>query len=139
MIKRYSIFTGGLTALFLIAVITALSAGYGFAAEAASGIEFVDTKTVCMVNDRAMGKEQIPVEVGGKTYYGCCKMCVGNLTNKREYRYSTDPVSGNEVDKAAAYIVQKPNGEVFYFESPENAKKHMAMSVPEVPAGAPAN
>ncbi len=138
MIKRYSIFTGALMALFFVAAVS-LSAGYGVAAEAASGVAFVETKTVCMVNDRAMGKDQIPVEVGGKTYYGCCKMCVGNLTNNREYRYSTDPMSGNEVDKAAAYIVQKPGGDVIYFESEENAKKHIAMSGTDVKTGAPAN
>ncbi len=138
MIKRYSIFTGGLMAFLFVAALS-LSAGYGYAAEVASGTSFVETKTVCMVNDRAMGKDQIPVEVGGKTYYGCCKMCVGNLTNKREYRYSTDPVSGNEVDKAMAYIVQKPGGDVIYFESKENATKHIAMSGTDVKTGAPAN
>jgi len=86
----------------------------------------VQTSYVCMVNDKYMGKEQIPVPYEGKTYYGCCKGCVGNLQNNRAVRYSIDPATGKEVDKATAYIVMKPNGtsEVLYFESEESYKKY---------------
>lgn len=86
----------------------------------------VQTNYVCMVNDKYMGKEQIPVEYKGKIYYGCCKGCVGNLQNNRSVRYSIDPATGKEVDKATAYIVMKPNGtsEVLYFESEESYKNY---------------
>jgi len=82
---------------------------------------------VCYVNNSYMGREQIPVEVDGKTYYGCCEGCVDQLKNIRETRYAVDPLTGNEVDKAVAYIVLKPNGdgEVLYFESEDNALKYL--------------
>jgi YHS domain-containing protein len=89
-------------------------------AEAAQGLKLKkidDPSYVCMVNNEVMGKPQIPVKVGNQTYYGCCKMCVGTLTNDRKARFAKDPVSGREVDKAKAFIGAKPNGEVLYFES----------------------
>ena len=79
-----------------------------------------NTSHVCMVNNEDMGKPQIPVTVGEQTYYGCCKMCVGTLTNDRKARFAIDPVSGKEVDKAKAVIGAKPNGEVLYFENEKN-------------------
>jgi len=85
----------------------------------------VESSYVCYVNNKYMGKEQIPVEVNGKTYYGCCQGCVGNLKNNRKVRYSTDPYTGEEVDKATAYIVVKGNGsqEVYYFRNRANYEK----------------
>jgi YHS domain-containing protein len=82
----------------------------------------VQTSYVCFVNNKYMGKEQIPVEVNGKTYYGCCQGCVGNLQKNRKTRYAVDPYSKKEVDKSIAYIVVKPGGtgEVLYFESENN-------------------
>jgi YHS domain-containing protein len=81
---------------------------------------------VCMVNNKYLGKEQIPVPYEDKVYYGCCKGCVGNLQNNRAVRYSIDPGTGKEVDKATAYIVMQPgdSGEVFYFESEESYRKY---------------
>lgn len=76
-----------------------------------------DPSHVCMVNNEVMGKPQIPIKVADKTYYGCCKMCVGKLTNNKSARMAVDPVSGKEVDKSTATIGAKPNGEVLYFES----------------------
>lgn len=80
---------------------------------------------VCYVNNNYMGIEQIPVEVDGKTYYGCCEGCVDKLKNIRETRYALDPLTGAEVDKATAYIVLKPNSGavVLYFQSEENYLK----------------
>lgn len=80
---------------------------------------------VCYINNAYMGKEQIPVQVDGKIYYGCCEGCVDKLKNVRETRYALDPLTGKEVDKAEAYIVLKPNGngEVLYFESEDNFLK----------------
>ena len=86
---------------------------------------FVKPELVCMVNDRIMGAPQIPVEVEGKTYYGCCAGCVGALKNDESVRYATDPITGNRVDKAKAYILAGPQGIALYFESPESAKKYL--------------
>lgn len=53
-----------------------------FAEEAAQVSEHwlkpVEAEYVCMVNDTVFEKPQIPVEVGDKTYYGCCMGCVSN-------------------------------------------------------------
>lgn len=86
----------------------------------------LESSLVCYVNNAYMGKEQIPVEVDGKIYYGCCEGCVDKLKNMREIRFALDPLTGKEVDKALAFIVLKPdgNGEVLYFESEENYIKY---------------
>ncbi|OYX20226.1 MAG: hypothetical protein B7Z16_06895 [Algoriphagus sp. 32-45-6] len=65
----------------------------------------VEPSLVCMVNDAYMGKPQIPVPVNGKTYYGCCEMCVDKLNNIESARIAIDPFSGNQVDKSEAFIV----------------------------------
>lgn len=70
-----------------------------------------------MVNDQFMGRPQIPVEVDGKTYFGCCPMCKDRLANDPSFRVATDPVSGNSVDKATAVLAKRPDGEIVYFES----------------------
>jgi len=77
----------------------------------------VKTENVCMVNDEDMGKPQVPIKVKGKTYYGCCSMCVSSLTNDLKARQGTDPVSGHAVDKADAIIGAKADGSVLYFEN----------------------
>lgn len=81
---------------------------------------------VCMVNDMEMGKPQIPVQVGDKIYYGCCEGCTGALKNDRSARYSKDPATGREVDKAKAFITSNQDGTVLYFESEETARKYHA-------------
>ena len=78
-----------------------------------------DPSTVCMVNDQFMGAAQIPVQVEGKTYYGCCKMCEARLGNEPEARTARDPVSQKDVDKATAVIGKDAAGKVLYFESEE--------------------
>lgn len=86
----------------------------------------VETKYVCMINNQKFDKEQIPVEVAGKTYYGCCEMCKETLKNKPASRMAVDPVSGKKVNKAAAVIGATASGKVFYFENAENMKKYNA-------------
>ncbi len=86
----------------------------------------VEPKTVCMVNEQAMGKDQIPVEVDGKTYYGCCEMCKKALADNAEKRVSVDPVTGKQVDKAKAVIAAQEDGRVWYFESDETLAKYNA-------------
>lgn len=84
---------------------------------------------VCMVNNAYMGKPQIPVPVNGKTYYGCCEMCVGTLNNNETARIATDPFSGKLIDKTEAYIVLvEEEGDVAYFESEQNFLKFRKIS-----------
>jgi hypothetical protein len=40
-----------------------------------SGLTKVDPKKICMLTNKLFDKEQIPVPIKGRTYYGCCKMC----------------------------------------------------------------
>lgn len=76
-----------------------------------------DRSLVCMVNNQFMGRPQIPIEVDGRTYYGCCEMCKGRLGSDPSSRVSTDPVSGNTVDKATAVIGRVGDGRTLYFEN----------------------
>lgn len=84
---------------------------------AASLTLVTDRSLVCMVNNQFMGRPQIPIEVGGRTYYGCCEMCRGRLGSDPSTRVSTDPVSGSTVDKATAVIGRNRDGRTLYFES----------------------
>ena len=84
----------------------------------------VETKMVCMINEHAMGKEQIPIEIEGRTYYGCCDMCKKALAADAAKRVAVDPVSGKQVDKATAVIAKQEDNRVFYFESEESLAKY---------------
>ena len=64
---------------------------------AGTGIEKLLNSQVCMVNNRFMGKDQIPVAVNDKTYYGCCEGCVSKLKNGTDLRYSSDLLTGEKV------------------------------------------
>jgi YHS domain-containing protein len=79
-----------------------------------------DTSQVCMVNNQFMGRPQIPVEVDGKTYYGCCAMCKGRLQSDAAARTAVDPVTNAPVDKASAVIGKTATGSVVYFANLEH-------------------
>ncbi|MEY8021332.1 hypothetical protein ACA086_08385 [Muriicola sp. E247] len=84
----------------------------------------VPNELVCMVNDAYMGKLQMPVPVNGKTYYGCCQMCVKTLNENEQARTGIDPFSNQKVDKTEAFIVvMAVDGKVAYFESEESFLK----------------
>lgn len=87
-----------------------------------SVISPIDSKYVCMINEQSFNKEQIPVEIEGKTYYGCCQSCEAKLKSDPSSRNAVDPVSGRHVDKATAVIGTTTDGTVYYFESEENLK-----------------
>jgi YHS domain-containing protein len=111
-----------------IALLVALSLLLSIAAFAedvqpVGALEKVEPKTVCMINEHAMGKDQIPVEVEGRTYYGCCEMCKKALAQDASKRVAVDPVSGKQVDKATAVIAAQEDGRVFYFENDANLAK----------------
>ncbi|MEE8299116.1 MAG: hypothetical protein V3R67_07015 [Thermodesulfobacteriota bacterium] len=88
--------------------------------QTSSSLTEVDSKYVCMVTNQLFVKEQIPVELEGKTYYGCCEMCKAKIKNNPQSREATDPVSGKKVDKAEAIIGATTDGSIYYFESEEN-------------------
>lgn len=86
-----------------------------------------EASQVCMVNDQFMGREQIPVVVEGKTYFGCCEMCKGRLASDASHRTAKDPVSGKMVDKATAVIGKRESGDVVYFENEANFAAYRAL------------
>ena len=83
----------------------------------AEPLQKVQAQRVCMMNNTLFDKDQIPVAVEGKTYFGCCEMCKARLAEDPTMRKATDPVTGKPVDKAKAVIGAKPDGKVLYFES----------------------
>lgn len=72
------------------------------------------------VNDQYMGAPQIPVEVAGKMYFGCCAACRDKLMTDVAVRTAHDPVTHAVVDKSTAVIGRAPDGKVLYFASEEN-------------------
>jgi YHS domain-containing protein len=76
-----------------------------------------DHKKICMVTNKAFEKDQIPIEVEGRTYYGCCEMCKTALSSDPEKRTAVDPISNKKVDKSSAVIGVDPKGRVLYFEN----------------------
>ena len=112
---------------FVLGVMLVLAAFAGLADETANDkVVAVESKNVCMINDRSMANEQIPVEVDGKTYFGCCPMCKERLVKDEASRFAVDPVSGKKVDKAKAVIGALPGAKVLYFESKENLERYNA-------------
>ncbi len=104
----------------LVPILALLVASLAFAAP----LKRVETKKVCMINNQVFEKDQIPVQVQGRTYYGCCEMCKERLAKDAAAREATDPVTGKTVDKAKAVIGAQPDGSVLYFESEETFKKY---------------
>jgi YHS domain-containing protein len=88
-----------------------------------------DVSEVCMVNNQFMGRAQIPVVVEGRTYFGCCEMCKGRLAKDATARVAKDPVSGNDVDKSAAVIAKRQDGQVLYFENAQNLERFQAGAI----------
>jgi len=83
-----------------------------------------DASTVCMVNNTYMSAPQIPIQVDGRTYFGCCEMCKGRLERDPSARVAVDPVSGRQVDKATAVIGRDGSNRVLYFENEQNYRKY---------------
>lgn len=102
-----------------VAVVLSVVIAHGLLAQLALAAEAVrvPTERVCMVQDRLFADPQIPVEVEGKTYYGCCPMCAGRLREDLSLRQAVDPVTGRTVDKASALAAANPDGSILYFES----------------------
>ena len=106
-----------------LAFVCLLALGLGVA-QAAEPLQRVEAKKVCMINNQLFAKDQIPVEVQGKTYYGCCEMCKERLAKDADARTGTDPVTGKPVDKATAVIAALEDGSVLYFESEKTFEQY---------------
>ncbi len=91
-----------------------------------TGITKLVNSQVCMINNRFMNSEQIAVPLNNKTYYGCCEGCVKALKDDSATHYISDPLSGEQVDKAIAFIIGKPGSkeDVLYFKSEANARAY---------------
>lgn len=121
-------------------ILTILMAFFAVPAMAAEGshkhadswLKPVEAKMVCMMNDKVFDKEQMAIEIEGKTYYGCCPMCKEMLGKDPSKRAATDPVSGNKVDKATAVIGADTHGMTYYFENEENLHKFASGPMPEM-------
>ena len=112
------------TLLFAALLLVSFSAFAEETVKPAGKLSRVETKMVCMINEHAMGKEQIPIEIEGRTYYGCCDMCKKALAADATKRVAVDPVSGKQVDKATAVIAAQEDGRVFYFENEASLAKY---------------
>lgn len=88
----------------------------------AIGLQRVEAKKVCMINERVFENDQIPIEIDTKTYYGCCPMCKAALEEDASKRTAVDPVSKKTVDKAVAVIGADKLGRVYYFENEANMR-----------------
>jgi hypothetical protein len=93
-----------------------------------TAITKLPNKQVCMINNRFMNSDQIAVPIDNKTYYGCCEGCVKALNEDSTTHYTADPLSGDQVDKAIAYIIGKPGSkeDVLYFKTETNAREYFA-------------
>lgn len=120
----------------ILTILMALAAFPALAADPApqtdGWLKPVEAKHVCMMNDRAFDKEQMAIEIEGKTYYGCCPMCKEMLKNDASKRTAIDPVSKKSVDKAAAVIGADPHGMTYYFENDENFQTYAKGPMPEM-------
>ena len=123
---------------FLLCLILAFIVLPAFATEPAnhqhadSWLRPVEAKYTCMMNNAVYDKEQMAIEVEGKTYYGCCAMCKDMLQKDPSKRSATDPVSGKSVDKASAVIGADKQDRVYYFENNENFHKFASGPMPEM-------
>lgn len=86
----------------------------------------IDARMVCMVRNHAFDEPQIPIEIKGRTYYGCCEMCKNMLAKERKQRTAIDPVSRRKIDKAAAVIGVGANKGILYFENESNLERYNA-------------
>jgi len=111
--RRSFVATFGTTALSLPVLL----------ADSGEKVKQVSGQFVCMINKKHFDKVQTPVIVEGRTYYACCDMCVRQLNDDPSSRKDVDPVSGKPVDKATAAVGVDKEGNVYFFENPDNLKK----------------
>lgn len=101
---------------------------------ASDGVKQVNPKNICLMNKTRFNHGLRSVNVDGKNYYGCCPDCLAKLKADPQARMDVDPVSGKQVDKAAAVIGVDKNGKIYFFENLENLKK-FRVPQQEIPTG----
>lgn len=86
----------------------------------------ISSDLVCMYNNVYLGKDQIKVPINNKIYFSC-KVCEEKFKSDSTTRFSIDPLTGEKIDKAEAYIVliSKGSDDVQYFKSHENFEKFL--------------
>ncbi len=85
--------------------------------------EQIKPTDICMFYNVILdAPSEYPVEVDGKTYYGCCDYSSSQLREDSTTRFSIDPFSGEKVDKVGALIFPDPNRDngVLYFKTKDN-------------------
>src|SRR5688500_1229803 len=122
---RRSKFGGSMKKAALLTLAIVMLSATAFAA-AEGPVKKVEPNKVCMINEQFMDREQIPIEVDGKVYFGCCNMCKERLGKDASTRVAIDPVSKKKVDKATAVIGATADGSVLYFETEKNLEKYNA-------------
>jgi len=108
---------GGVGATAL-AVILAVAIAKSQANEpTAHGVRVSDRKLVCMLQDSLQTREGLEYAYNGKKYYLCCAGCrAGFEENPTRYSHASDPVNGEQVDKADAPIYGY-KGRAYFFSS----------------------
>jgi hypothetical protein len=87
-------------------------------AQADGLIRIGERGAVCMLSNRYLGERaDVPIQVEGKTYRGCCANCAARLGSLAEARVAKDPVTGHAVDKGSAVLARDANNHLYYFES----------------------
>lgn len=82
---------------------------------------------VCMKTDQYREMRQLLVEYEGRAYYGCCEKCSRLIPENPSMRIATDPLTGEPVDKATAFIVLTGNNDqVMYFSSKETYRRFLS-------------
>ena len=104
--------------LMCVAVLVAFLSAVAFAANG----NVDDKNLVCMMKDKVVSKPGVAFESNGKTYYACCENCMEKMKgDPAAHTQSIDPVSGQKVDKADAFIYGM-DGKAYYFASEANRK-----------------
>jgi YHS domain-containing protein len=83
----------------------------------------VPDSVVCMVSGIVKDKAIKPIEINGKTYWGCCGNCLTQLKNNiKNVLFAKDPVSGAMISKSGALKRLNPENKkyVLYFETDKN-------------------
>ena len=87
-------------------------------------LSLVQAEYVCMPQDAIYHRKMIPVEVKGKTYYGCCQGCVEQIKKEPDKScFAIDPITGEKIDKSEAIILNLW-GKARYFASKKNARQY---------------
>lgn len=135
--RRYNIFITTLTIIIMGGAM--LWIAYGILKDAKENVAEVNEyqkslpalgdsighQKVCMASDIYLGDKQIEVPSGTKKYFACSEHCVHQLAAD-SVRYSIDPVSHRQVDKALSIVTLHPDktGKIIYFGSDETYRRY---------------